>query len=489
MRFFWILALVLAAPAVAHAETLSAEQALGRAARQNAGLRAALLDVAAAKRGVEAEQGARDPVFVASVTGGYTETAGAGATGAGMSSERSLATNAAVRYTTDVGTALEVGTSGDVAWRTPSTTLDEGPRYGAGAYVSARQPLLRGAGKDAQLAPQRAASASARAAELSREATASQLALDVISAYWELWYAEQAVLVQQKALETAKKQLADAQIREGQLGTASKADVLQFLSNVASIEDALSQAVATRDSRAFELGRLLGMEPASAGALNAGGDLPALGPPAPTPVLYEQALNRSPELDPRGVEICPHRAELGAAEDADQPRLDLFATASTGLLWSNGQSAGLDLAGGRPAYSVVGGVELELPIGGGRAEADAARSRLRLDSAQARYQERSLAVTSQVGSLRTGVEAARVQSELAAQSAQVARDLAEAERQRLLLGTTTASDVVLVEQSLRAAELRALRARVNRVVTQYQLEHVTGALLPRFGALFGGKTS
>jgi outer membrane protein TolC len=158
-------------------------------------------------------------------------------------------------------------------------------------------------------------------------------------------------------------------------------------------------------------------------------------------------------------------------------------------LWTDSTSAGLNLAGGRPVYTVFGGVELELPVGGGRAEADAQRARLRLDAAEARYQERQLSVSAQVGSLRATVEAAQKQSELAARSAQVARDLAEAERQRLLLGTTTSADVVLAEQALRAAELRELRARVNSVVLHYQLEHVAGSLLGRIAPAFGSKGS
>jgi outer membrane protein len=486
------LALLLAVPSLAQAETLTAEQALGRAAAGSPSLRAALLDVASAQQGVLAERGARDAVFVAQVTGGYTEVAGGTATAvgeSGISAEKSLASSAAIRYTTDAGTALELGTNGDVSWRTPSTALDDGPRYTAGVYASARQPLLRGAGSDAQLAPQRAAEASAHAAELTRDATASQLALDVVSAYWELWYAERALLVQDKALETAEKQLSDARIREGQLGTASKADVLQFLSNVAAIHDARSQALTARQTRALELGRLLGMDAGRSLALDASGELPALAPPPPSTALFESAVSSSPELGALRANLTASRARLTAAEDADQPRLDVFATASAGLLWADSAGAGYGLAGGRPAYSVVGGLELELPLGGGRAEADAARSRLELSAAEARYQERWLAVTSQIGALRASVEAAREQGELAAESVRVARELAEAERQRLLLGTTTSSEVVRAEQALRAAELRELRVRVSRVVSQYQLDHASGALLARLGNAFLARKS
>ncbi|NUO51099.1 MAG: TolC family protein, partial [Polyangiaceae bacterium] len=223
-------ALFATIPALASAETLTADQAIRRAAAQNPGLKAAMLDAAAARQAVLAEEHARDPVFLASVTGSYTEGARTNASGTStIDSDKQLGTKAAVRYTTDIGTQLEVGTSGDVTWRGgQSATLGNEPTYTALAYLSARQPLLKGAGKDAQLSGIEQAESSAAAAELEQKSTASQTALDVLSAYWELWYADRAVEVEEEALKTAKKQLDDAKTRQSELGTASNVDVLQF---------------------------------------------------------------------------------------------------------------------------------------------------------------------------------------------------------------------------------------------------------------------
>ncbi|WP_437790569.1 TolC family protein [Sorangium sp. So ce693] len=495
----WLASLALAATCslsvAARAETLTAEEAVRRAASQNPSLRAALLEATAARQAVAAEEGARKPTLSASVTGQYQESYGrvadangdAPGNGAGAlqrSSGTSVASNVALRYTTDVGTSLEVGASG----RSPADGTP-GPNYGAQAYVSARQPLLRGAGTDAVLAPYAQAQASAVAAEQERELAASQTALDVLGAYWELWYAEQAILVQEQALAAAQRLLADAKARAETLGTGTKVDVLRFSTSAASIADALSQARATRAARAIALGRALGMAPASAASLAPTGAPPSLGALPSADALVRAASERSLELAALRADLDAQRARVGAAEDADQIRLDLFATASMDGQWVRDGLPGLSLPGGRPAFGVLGGIEVELPLGGGRASADAARARTQLAAAEARYQARAEAIAADVSSLRASLEAAAEQVALATETARMAGELAEAERQRLSLGTATSADVVQAEQTRREAELRRLRAAVTELTSRLQLDHETGALLVRFASVLPRRSS
>src|SRR5688572_16909491 len=76
----WLATLALAATCslsvAARAETLTAEEAVRRAASQNPSLRAALLEATAARQAVAAEEGARRPTLSASVTGQYQESYG-----------------------------------------------------------------------------------------------------------------------------------------------------------------------------------------------------------------------------------------------------------------------------------------------------------------------------------------------------------------------------------------------------------------------------
>lgn len=494
-----LLSLVVATLAgVARAETLSAEEAVGRAAQNNPSLRAALLDARSAQYAVAAERGARDPNLVASVQAEHSETitrpglsgVATGADAASRSVANSISANAAVTYTTDIGTDLELGTRTGTNWNSTSwsgtaplpSDLSLGPQYTAQAYLSVRQPLLRGAGSDAQLAPLRQAEASARAAESRHIDSASQTALDVLSAYWQLWYADRAVQVQEQALAVAQRLVNDAKLRATTLGTGSAVDVLQFTTQAASIADDLSQARADRSARAFELGRILGMPPQQAAALDAAGDPPAWGPIPSVDQLTAAVADDSPALAALRAQLDAARVRVRSARNAEKPRVDLFATGNVGTLWDDGSN--FSLSGGRPTFGVLGGVELELPFGG-RYSADAAGAQADLEAAQARYQAEVDAAKARVSSLAVNVGAAAEQVELTTQTAAAASQLADAERQRLALGTTTSRDVVSAEQTSREAELRRLRAVVSEASARFELEHTAGTLLGRFAASTG----
>lgn len=480
----------------AAAETLSAEQAVSRAATNNPSLRAALLDATAAHQGVAAERGARDPNLVASLQAEHSETAGRvgdaevdtnGASSRSISD--ALSSKAAVSYTTELGTQLELGASTGVSWDKriwsgPSPLPDNlslGPTYSAEAYLSARQPLLRGAGREVQLAPLRQAEAAANAADSRKQQAASQTALDVLEAYWNLWYADRAVAVEEQAQNVAARLVNDAKLRADTLGTGAHVDVLQFTTSAASIADALSRARAERTTRAIELGRLLGMPPSAAQGLQATGDPPALGALPGLDELTAQVDASSPELAALRADLERAKSRVTLARNADQPRVDLFAKGSVGTLWDDNQS--FSLGGGRPTYGVLGGVELELPLGSGRTGADAAAARAELDASEARYEAQVQALRAQASSLGVSLQAAADQVSLSSETAAAASQLAEAERQRLLLGTTTSQNVVTAEQTSREAELRRLQALVNQASTRFELEHTTGQLLERFAVL------
>jgi outer membrane protein len=480
----------------AAAETLSADQAVSRAAASNPTLRAALLDAAAARHTVVAERGARAPNLIASVQAEHSESASrAGDLGVGSSGissraiSNALTSKAALSYTTDIGTQLELGTATGVSWdkriwsgQSPlPANLNLGPSYSAEVYLSARQPLLRGGGRDVELAPLRQVEAAARAAESRQQQAASQTALDVLDAYWALWYADRAVTVQEQAQSVAARLVGDARLRASTLGTGAQIDVLQFSTSAASIADALSRARAERSTRAIELGRVLGLAPEAAHSLDATGEPPREGADAALAALTEDVASSSPELAALRSDLERARERVTLARDADQPRVDVFAKASTGALWDDG--TGLSFGSGRPTYGVLGGLEIELPLGSGRSSGDAAAAQSELEAAEARYQAQSLALRAQASSLSVNLTASAEQVSLTTQTATAASQLAEAERQRLQLGTTTAQNVVSAEQTARESELRRLQALVNQASVRFELEHTTGKLLERLAAL------
>lgn len=486
----WLIGLVAAAGLTlgsrAGAETLTAEEALAQAAQRNPSLRAAFKDAEAARLATKAEDDARVPTLNAALSGQYSETLSSDATAGTRSDTEGLSASAAVKYTTDIGTAIEVGLESGVSWRGLTGTAGSsfGPLSTSDVYFTARQPMLRGAGRDANLSALELARTSEADASVQRDKAASQTAHDVLGAYWDLWYATQAEAVQVEALTVAKKQLDDAKAKAETLGTGTRIDVLQFASSAASIEDALSQARAQKHAAAIELGRLLGRAPESSLALSATKEPTLLSEPLASDVA-KRLEERSFALASARTDIKAAEIRVASAEDADQPRLDAFTTVSMGVLWADDALPGLTLPGGRPAFTVLAGLELEVPLGESRESAEAARARTQLAAAKDRYQAELDSVRAQVATLGHNLAAADEQVRLAGETASVSEELAQAERDRFALGTNTSSDVVKAEQSAREAELRKLKAVTSRVAARLDLELAAGTLLDRVGAAFG----
>ena len=274
--------IVAAAPVGARAQTLAPEDAIARALRVNPDLRAALLDALAAREARRAEDNARHPSFVASADGQHAERFSGTTAGPVRNADQSVSSSVGLRYTTDWGTVVSLDVSADAQWRQvnrdPSTTtsLSIGPNYVAQTTLSARQPLLRGAGADATLAPLEQARVAERQAQYERDDATAGIIADVLLAYWELWYADRALEVEREELALAEQQLADVRTRAETLGTASRTDVLHYATALSSLRESIATAQATRAARAIELGRLLGLAPDGAAASTT----PPAAPPA-----------------------------------------------------------------------------------------------------------------------------------------------------------------------------------------------------------------
>src|SRR5262249_12621690 len=118
----------------------------------------------------------------------------------------------------------------------------------------------RGAGRDVFEAEYAQAKASRAATASESERVASQLLLDVLTAYWELFYAGRSVEIQRRSLELARARLQDA-VDRVQTGSLAPVEELAYRTKVASIEEDLATALADERKRSNELARLAGESP------------------------------------------------------------------------------------------------------------------------------------------------------------------------------------------------------------------------------------
>ena len=280
---------------LAGAEVVTANDAVLEAARRNPAIEAAVHDVAAARHGFDAADRERTPRYFASAQGEYAEAHTGAASGVALTDRRSISGATGVRYTTPVGTDLEIGVEAGASWRSSTITaattdkVTIGPNYSGRLYATIRQPLLQGAGTDAVLAPVVQAETARTIAERQRDQAASQVIADVLSAYWELWYAQHAVEVQRAALAVAERQHAETELKIETLGTAARVELLQYATSRATIQEALNTALRTRATRAVELGRLMGLAPPEARRLVAAAEPPEAVALPPTELRYRAA--------------------------------------------------------------------------------------------------------------------------------------------------------------------------------------------------------
>ncbi|MCA9535787.1 MAG: TolC family protein [Myxococcales bacterium] len=490
----WLLALTLT-PTAGAAQELRAEEALALAAASNPSLEAAARDAAAARYGREAERDAVRPTVTASVGASRNERFSATSQGPSLNEDHGGDARVGVAHTAALGTRVSAEITSSMSWQTvnltagTTTAVTIGPVYRGQVALTATQPLLRGAGRDATRASLGRSRALERQADHRYDQAASELARDVLVAYWELWYAQRALEVRTQSLALATQQLEEATQRQETLGTLARADVLRFATERLNVQNALVTSTQQRDARALELARLLALAPSDALGLVAV-TRPALDP-------YQNDLATALALTlAHSSEWLAVEAELEAAEealrataDSDQARLDLTVQASMAGIWADDMLSGLALPNGRPAFSIGARVELELPVGGGRAEGAHQQARAQLFAAQARARAREQAIETELATLMTELQSAHARAEQSMAQSALAEELAAAERERLALGTTTPIALIEAQQQARDALLQQERAALDEVLVVLRLRHRTGELMGSLVAPAGASAS
>lgn len=465
--------------------SISSRAAVSQALSTSPALQAAQLNTEAARQQVIAEEG-RYP-FVWDAAASYdrrvipqrdraTEdeyTASTGQT-AGIST--------GLRKTFPTGTAAQASVSGIRSWTDPlagaSTGAAVGDTYEVSGRLAVSQPLLRGAGKSVGELELRTARLSEAAAQKTLERSTSELVRDVLSAYWDLWYAGQAVKIEQSALALARRQEEEARIQIAQ-GALEPAGVLTFSTRVAQLQESLVAAQATERQRALELAQLMGTSSdPSAEFLKANEDPEGL--PTPTRAQVEQALQSgSLELAEAEAQVRVARERANVAGESSRPRLDV-----EGYVETQGVSVKVPRAMERAAkFSYPNahlGLIFELPLSDSRRDAERAQAWMAVRVAEHNLQAVRDRLAAQASFGMTNEEVARARVTLAEQTLQIAERTAEAERARFELGQVIPIQVQQADEEVRRAQLRLAQARVQLAQTRAALLHLSGQLLARY---------
>ncbi len=468
-------------------EPVDETKAVREAAKQNPGLRAALLDIQEAEATVEAEEDRYPLALLLEAVGTHSENPSLNVNGVVTGTNDSVAVGSELKKTfawgTELGFRLEGGWNRSERPILPNQpdTIILGPGYSLSARLTITQPLLRGFGVDVGEAELRAASYRRDELEHARARIASETMRDVLTAYWELWYASAAEQIEREArafAETERKQLQE----KIDAGATAGVDIYSFQTTVLERDEAVTTAQLERRRSSLALGTQMGRR--KAGSMVAS----SVAPPEPTPLvdretLVKRALASSPELDELEAKVNAARDRERVAGDADRHRLDLNGWVETRGLGNQDVGAGVRQFGRFGAVSAQLGLVYELPLTGSRVESQRAAARAASAAAEARKEQVELQIETDIDTNRAEVESAARRIELAARTTKAAERQLQAAEDRFDLGDGLAIDVQRAEDALRRARLRALRARVDWVKSRVALDHLTGELLVRYADL------
>lgn len=371
------------------------------------------------------------------------------------------------------------------------------PEYATSLTLSARHPLLRGAGRVATEGPLRVARAGSAAGDHDFRARVMDVVASARVAFFAFLAAHREVEVRRTALRLAESLFART-IAEIEAGTLAPVERLPAKAAVAARGEELLRAEASARNAEDDLRTVLGI-PSS-------GDWDRPLRPAPPPgrveppgpeTTYEEALRRRPEV--AALSFRAERAEIdeAVARNGILPSLTLTASAGlTGLAGSPDPSplfpgvpppfAGdygdsVDAMASGDYYNWFLGLSAEVPWRLDRERAEWARARAALERQRLLQEGLRSAVRAEVRKARRDLESAIARIGAAATSVEAAGAALAAEERKRELGATTATQVLLAQQAYSEALLAEVRAGADAYVAQTRLWRAAGTLLEREG--------
>ncbi len=353
-----------------------------------------------------------------------------------------------------------------------------------------KQPLLRDAWEQTNLAGVNIARLNHEIALLGFRQKAEDVSTEVISAYWRLLQARRDFEILQKllqrTLETSKKVLGrreidatDVQIKQMEASAkAREAVLLQASKRVIDAQDALVRLMADPQVSVLDEVEIV---------------------PASTPSTMEEeleqftakdkqrqaeilglAMKKNPIMQQARVAITIADINIQVAENQEMARLDLIASSRIqGLDRSPGRAQDNFNSGDYASYAV--GLSLEYPLGNRQREAELLKRRIERRKAISTLQNLADQVAIQAKERMRMVETNRAEIEIQEQAAQAARTHLQAVEDSEPIRERLTPEFLLVklqaQGALADAEMAEIKAVADFNISLAQLAQTTGTVL------------
>lgn len=353
------------------------------------------------------------------------------------------------------------------------------------------QPLLNGFGS---MPNKRFLMVAANNLRTSDELFRAQVTTTVVAvedAYWGLVASRQAIAAAQRALDVARQLVEDTKVRVD-VGTAAGIDVVSTEAAASSAERDLIVAQTTFQLQQAQLKNMITknsdpqLDRAEIDTTDALPD-PAGRPLPDLQAALTSAMDHRPELRAALQDLHNQDISVRFTGNGLLPSVSAFGlyagaglTGDTARL-SNGLGTSLaqDFNAQYPEYA--GGINATIPIRNRSAQADNLRARLEDQQLNVQFQRSRQQVGLEVRQAVIGLMQGQAQVESAHEALRLSGQLVDAEREKLLLGVSTAYDVILRERDLFAARQADLSATVAYARALVDFDRATGVTLEENG--------
>ncbi len=449
---------------------LSLSEAVETSLLNNLGLKLTREDVTFAEGTRMAAEGTFDVQLNADV--GATSKNETPVTVVSGSEERTGAWNAGVQKRFSTGTEM------DLSWDNGNLDTDSDiylfdPVYNTDLSLGITQPLVRGFGRDVQLADINSAQSRLEASTHLVDSEAADLAAEVKNAYWELVFAHQNLEVLQLSLKLAEKLRDDTKTRI-EAGKLADIDLFQPESEVALREQDLITGERAIGFAEDNLKLLMNTEDWLAPFKPADQPITDAVEPEISKVL-ENALNNRPDLKAATLQIQATQFQVDKAKNDTLPAINLLGSVGLGSRAEDYSTAVDNSLSDSDTHWRVG-LTFSRPLDNSLAE-----GRYRQAMASHNKNRTSLELLKQ--QIRRTVRVTVRDVDLALKAIEATRKTAlatskrlEAEQIKFEAGRSTTLDVLIAQQDYATALSTENRTKVVYAQTLAELDRIQGTI-------------
>ena len=474
LRIFGLCLLLCTTATFSHAEQQRIDLSLGEAVQtallRNLGLRLSQEDVVSAEGAALAAEGKFDYQLSGEVGAGAKDEAPV--TAIEGSEEKTAAFNAGVEKRFTPGTEMGLN------WNNGNLDTDSDiyffdPVYSTDLTLDVRQPLLRGFGRQTQLADLNSARSQLEASSYLVDSEAADLAAEVKQAYWELVFAHQNLEVLELSL-TLAQQLRDETATKIEAGKLAEIDLYQPESEVAQREQELITGEREIGFAEDNLKLLLNSEDwlIPFNPL----DMPTTDPVYPDiRQVYEKAMAQRPDLQAASLQVKALQYQLDKADNDRKPALDILGSVGFGSRAEDYSSA-LDnsVSDGDTRWQLA--LTFSRPLDNSLAEGQYRQALAAHNKSKTSLELLKLQITRTVRVTVRDVELALKAIEATSKTSIATRKRLEAEQIKFEAGRSTTLDVLIAQQDYARALSTENRSKVVYAQSLSELDRIQGTI-------------